>query len=173
MAIQTLNDLATYGEQRTKINANDAELDTRLESIEEKVGASAYIRGGSVTCTLADTYYPITGAFTNKELSAFTLGTNLLNYTGLQTLVVEIATYISTQSSKNGAILTFAILKNGVEIPGSDVSREFATGTTGSMATATTEELSTGDTIQIVVKSTIAANNVTLLDINSTLKRFY
>lgn len=173
MTQQTIASEGLMSDLVTKSNANFTELYTDLTNLLEKVGASAYIRGDTISCPLADTFYPLTGMFTNKELECFTLGTNLITYTCTQTLVMEIITQITAASSKNGAVLTFGILKNGSLITGSDTSREFAVGTSGAMGNVVTEELTENDTIQIVVKSSIAANDISLLDINTTLKRFY
>jgi len=182
MAIQVLENLVSYLAQRTKINANFAELDTRLALREEEVGVSGYIRGASVTCTDADAYYPIVGAFVNKHIEGFTALPleNAIQYDSLQDLVMELNEQISTQCSKNGAVLTFAVALNPSDpvlpaeiIDGSDVSREFATGTSGAMGNITTVELTAGDKVQLVVKSSIAANVVSVLNVNTTIKRFF
>lgn len=180
MAIQILNNLATYLIQRTKINENFAELDARLALREEKVGVSGYIRNATVTCTDAGTYYAITGTFINKHIECFTELTNSIQYTCLQDLLMEINEEINTECSKNGATLTFAVALNpsdpvlpGEIIAGSDVNRKFAVGSSGAMGNVTTVDLTENDTIQLVVKSDIANNIVSVLNINTTIKRFY
>ena len=166
MARQELQNGATMGVQRQKINE-------MTEEIYEKIGACAYIRGDSIACATAGQYYPLTGTFTNKSLENFVVNGDAIEYTGSNDFDANIFLYVSTASDKQGSILTFAVLKNGTEITGSDRSREFSTGTVGSLSNAICEPITNGDLIAIAVKSDTANTNVSLLDINTLLKKAY
>jgi hypothetical protein len=156
------------------LNMTIAELNEFYAEKTEEIGVSAYVRSASVTCTLADTYYPIETAFTNEILDGFTLDAANFRivYNSTRDRAIEIMQQVSTQSSKNGAVLTFAVLINGTPYTMSESDREFATGTSGSLLSLSTPVLTAGDTVQIAVSSDIAANDISMLNITTTAKRF-
>jgi len=163
------------GEQRTKINNNFATLDDAINAILEEIIASSYLRDGTITCTLADTWYPLSGILNRKSTEGFTINGDSISYASLVNRILKINYFVSTKCSKNGATLTFAVSKTRATIEtiitGSDKPREFSTSTLGSLSNGTTEEVQIGDKLQLVVKSSIAANVLTELSINTVVSK--
>jgi len=175
MVVDILNNLATMGEQRTKINNNFATLDDAINAILEEIIASSYLRNGTITCTDADEWYTLSGILIRKSTEGFTVNGDSISYASLINRILKINYFVSTKCSKNGATLTFAVRKTRATIEtiitGSDKPREFSTGSLGSLSNGTTEEIQTGDKLQLVVKSSIAANVLTELSINTVVTK--
>jgi len=157
------------------LNRSVDSLNQLLDTIEEEIIASSYLRNGTITCTDADRWYPLSGILIRKSTEGFTENGDSISYASLINRILKINYFVSTKCSKNGATLTFAVLKTRAtietEIAGSDKPREFSTGSLGSLSNGTTEEIQTGDKLQLVVKSSIAANVLTELSINTVVTK--
>jgi len=153
--------------------ANKLETRKTLNKNFEEVAISAFIRDDSITCTDADTYYTLTGTFTEKVLEGFTSASNVYTMTSLQTLLMKSALKVQAISAEDGAVLTFAIMLNGAAtiIAGTDASGTFATTVAKDLVGFSTIELTEDDTIEIAVASDTAANAITGINVDFVLSR--
>lgn len=151
---------------RRKLNEN-------FDNIAEEVAINAFIRNDTITCTDADTYYTLTGTFTEKVLGGFTSDANVYTFTSLQDLVLETALKVQAISAEDGAVLTFALLLNGAVtiVAGTDISGTFATTVAKDLVGFSSLELTEDDTIEIAVASSIAANDLTGINVDFLAKR--
>ena len=117
----------------------------------------------TTTCTDADTYYKITGTWTNGAggHSFETDGTGKLTYIGDNNI-----TYLlignSDLSSDKVAKITYALYKNGALVTGFETPTDFtAANKIGNIGINNFVVLNTGDYLEVYVKSDTAATTVT------------
>ena len=136
---------------RTKLTAALSDLDISLE----KSMAAAYLTAQTdTTTTIADTYYPITGPFTNTVLDNFEVGADSLVYKGTETRMFKGLLSVSVQSDTSTTTATITITKNGSVIGGYEVDRLLKlTSDIGSWIVPVDFELATDDEVSLKVKS--------------------
>ena len=84
------------------------------EEIPTKRGVFAYLgTPTNTTCTLADTWYAIAGAFTNSPMDEFIFDTDHLEYTGTNPRYFEIDWHATCSGDSNGVTIHYGIYVNG------------------------------------------------------------
>ena len=173
MALSLLDNLATYGTQRTRINAGLTEVNN-LTTLPK---AAAYITASApTTLTTAGTYYPVLGTFANYVFSGFFSAETYIpgiQYTDSRTLSFEVDWHATYTASAVNTQVQGAILKNGVYVAGSGMGTLLKTaGEEYSLGGTCVVELETGDEIQIVVKSESDGDVVTAAHYTTTIRVF-
>lgn len=141
----------------------------------KEIGVYAFVPAPTVTTTtLAATYYPIAGPFTNTVRKQFSLGVDSIIYDYPKNIFVEIAYSGTFASNVNNTFIGAAVKKNGAVIAGSEgVVKTKLAGDEGSTSASAVVELAQGDTIQLVVKSDQAGANITAETFSTTLSVFF
>lgn len=141
----------------------------------DEVGVHAYIPSPTITTTtLAATYYPVAGPFTNTVLKRFSLGADSIIYSDPVSRFVEIAYSGTFESDTNNTMITTAVKHNGVEIPGSQATFELKlAGDTGSVSATVVVEVAQNDTIQLDIKSDQAGAQITAQTFSTSLSVFF
>jgi len=108
----------------------------------------------ATTCTLADTYYKVSGTTSADELRFFTHTNERLTYTGTGTRVCLVSAAISVRSDTNNVVLSTKIYDTGVGHDASLIQRKIATaGDVGALALVALLTLSTNDYVEIYISS--------------------
>jgi len=160
------------------VDTSDSNNTKKVKAVNknEKVGVYGYVVTPVETdCALAGVPVPLAGTFNNDILEGFEISatTDKLTYIGAGDITVEIQYSGSFTSTKNNALISVGIAKNGTPITGSDMERTLSIGDIGSWASTCAIMLSTGDTIEIVAKSDTANTGVTATKFNTTLQRLW
>lgn len=138
------------------------------------LGVFAYLPNPTnTTTTLAATYYPIAGPFTNTVIEKFSLGIDYIEFTNHETVYVKIVYSGTFQSDTNNTEITTAVKLNGAVITGSQSSFKLkAAGDSGSVSAVVVVEITTGDQIQLVLQSNQAGAVITAVNYTTALNRF-
>lgn len=139
------------------------------------IGVYAYLPNPTITTTtLANTYYPISGPFTNTVIEWFSLGVDSIVYSHSYNRFVQI-NYSGTFSSDiNNTSITVAVKHNGTIIPGSEGTFKLKlSGDSGSVSATVVTEVAQNDTIQLVLKSDQAGAEITASSFSTTLGVFF
>lgn len=141
----------------------------------KKSGVFAYLPfEADTTCTLADTWYPIAGTFTNNPMEDFSLGSSYIVYDGTKTQYFEIDAHATVSSNTNGTKAHFGIKINGVLLSGSVMGLYAKTSDEPYPVSGTSVvELSTSDTVQFVVKSSASGSVITFIHLTATIAEFF
>lgn len=108
----------------------------------------------ATTCTLADTYYKVSGTTTADELRLFAHTNGRLTYTGKNTRVGLVSAAISVSSDTNNVVLSTKVYVTGVAHEASLIRRKIATaGDVGALALVALLPLSTNDYVEIYISS--------------------
>jgi hypothetical protein len=130
----------------------------------------------STTCTLADTWYPVAGSFTNDPLVGFALvagpppGIEL--QPGFCTGLYEIDWHASLVKGAGTSEVRMGILVNGVEDPRS-IQQTTVTTLELQMSGTAVPNLSTGDVITLAISSDTPGDVITLDFYTTTIKKFF
>ena len=138
------------------------------------LGVFAYLPNPTnTTTTLAGTYYPITGPFTNPILEQFTVGVNYIEFSNHETVYVKIIYSGTFESDTNNTTITAGIKLNGTLITGSEGAFKLkAIGDSGGVSATVAVEITSGDQIQLVIKSDQAGAVITCDTFTTSLNRF-
>lgn len=137
----------------------------------EKSNAFGYLPASTeTTTTLADTYYPIEGPFTNPVLDDFELDGDSIVYKGLDTRKFKVILSVSAQSDVNTTNCEIGISLNGSVAAGLS-SPELLKLTTdiGTWMCQGEIELETDDAVSLVVKSDQAGAKITMLSAQANI----
>ena len=120
----------------------------------EKSYASAFLAATTpTTTTLADTYYPIEGTFTNM-LSNFTIVSEGIRYDGLETLRFKGLLFVSVASDTSTTTVSITITKNDVVQTGYESDRLLKlTSDIGAWGVPVDFTLETNDVLSLRTKS--------------------
>ena len=145
-----------------------------LDELVPPVGVFAYLGApADTTCTLADTWYPINGAFTNDPMLGFEVDVDKLKYIGAKTMYFEIDGHIVVKGDSNGTTAHFGLKKTGAIIPSSVMGTYMKTLNEPFPVSGTTVvELATNDTIQLVMKADGAGDIITTEHLTTTIRPF-
>lgn len=130
-----------------------------------------YISDNAVATTISNTtdfFKGTASTISGPYIQKFTDGNNRLTYDGLiqRTFLVEATVSVSGTSNN---VVKFRIAKNGTTITASQVSTTLpAAGRSENVAIQAIVEMAFGDYVEIFVRNTTGANDVTLTDINLT-----
>lgn len=144
----------------------------------KKVGVFAYLgTPTATTTTLAGTYYPIQGTFTNSPSECFGAATTYtpgIKYECETTQYLEIDWHASVGSDAGNTTVTCGVYKNGV-LEASSVMSTFAKnlGQIYAMSGTTVIELAQNDEVQLVVKSDQAGAQVTFNNYTTSISEFF
>lgn len=129
-----------------------------------------------VTCTLADTFYPILGAFSIDPLQDFT-GDDTpgkVIYDGEKELYFEVDWHCTAKANKNTTVIGVGIFKNGVVFEPSNMEHLLkVAGEPQSFSGTTVVKLSKGDSIQMSVKSDTDGDIITFNHFVASVARFF
>jgi hypothetical protein len=116
----------------------------------------------ATVCTLADTYYLVSGNTTSDELRGFTASNERLTYIDTETRVVHVSAAISVSSDTNNVVLSTKVYKNGAAHAASLIQRKISTaGDVGAFAILTLVSMSTNDYIEIYIACDNAGTEIT------------
>ncbi len=140
-----------------------------------KCGVFAHLSKISKTeCTLADTWYPIQGAFINNPMEDFSFGVNQIIYNGIKTQYFEIDAHATVQGENNGIVLHFGVKINNILFDGSIMGQFLKTKDEPFAISGTSViELSETDTVQFVVKSDLAGQDIRFNHLTATISEFF
>jgi len=146
----------------------------------KKIGVFASIApesGTVTTITVAGTYYPIEGTFTNSPVEGFSGGTVYapsIKYDGALTQYFEIDWHATVISDSNGATIHVGIKKNGTLLTASIMGTymKFA-GEVQTLSGTTVVELSTDDEIQLVTTSDGNGDETEFDHFTTTMTEFF
>lgn len=146
-----------------------------LDGQPDEVGVYAYVPSPTITTTtLAATYYPIAGPFTNTVLSGWSVGVDSIVYDGPKTRYVEIVYSGTFESDTNNTTFVTAVKHNGNAIAGSEATFELKlAGDSGNVSATVVVEVAQNDTIQLVVKSDQAGAEITAQTYSTALTVFF
>lgn len=121
----------------------------------EKSNAFGYLPTAAITTTtLADTYYPIAGTFTNPVLDNFVLDGDKIVYKGTETREFKVILSVSVSSDTGTCTTTIGVSKDGSVPSGLSAVRLLKLTTDiGSWICQGELTLETDDEVQLVVKS--------------------
>ncbi len=141
-------------------------------------GVFAYLSiGTNTTCTLADTWYPVSGTFTNPVLEDFAAATVItpgIKYTGAKTQYFEIDIHATISADDNGIITKIGIKKNGVIENGSIMATFLRTLDRFQCVSGTCVlELSQNDEIQLVIQTNNNGDILTVEHFTTTITKFF
>jgi len=173
-AIKTGTGLVDFGDDVDV----DGDVDVTGHVTGKKVGVYAYLNTpASTTITVAATYYPINGTFTNAPIEGFSAATVVtpgIKYDEALTQYFEIDWHASVYCDHNTTTVHFGIKKNGTLLPGSvmgsmckNASQVYAISGT------TVVELATDDEIQLVVTSDGSGDVITMEHYTTTITEFF
>lgn len=131
----------------------------------EKSSAAGYLGIPTpTTTTVADTYYPIDGVFTNTVLDNFELSGGSLVYKGSEVREFKGFLNVSCQSDTAATTVTITITKNGAVQTGYEVDRLLKlTSDKGSWIVPVDFELEMDDYLTLEIKSDKAGAEITFL----------
>lgn len=166
MAKQTLEDLATFGTQRTKINENFTELydDADLTSSY----ASLYLNAQEDLVITPGTPESVTNiSVTGSHNFTYTAGS--LRYDGSAGIIVKVDGAVSMKSSINNVLTVVSFGKNGTSDPTTEIERKIGTGAdVGAIPLAGTFTLTNGDYLDFFVDVDLAST-ITVTKANFTI----
>ncbi len=145
-----------------------------LDAIMPPAGVFAYLSTPTTTTTtLADTWYPMAGAFVNDPMIGFVFDTDHIKYTGTVTRHFEVDGHVVTIGDGNGIIVHFGVFINGV-IHAPSVMGTYMKNLSQPYATSGTSvpELSENDEIQLVIMSNSAGAVITIEHLTTTMRPF-
>ena len=144
----------------------------------KKSGVFAYLSSSAnTTCTLADTWYSISGTFTNdivENFSAATVITPGIKYDGTKTQHFEIDYHSTLSCDANSTTIQFGVKKNGSIVTGSIMGTyikeddEFQ-----SISGTCVLELEESDEIQLVLMSDGNGDVITVEYFTTTITEFF
>jgi len=148
---------------------------TYIQGTGVEEGVFAYMTAESdTTCTAAETWYAIAGAFTNSPMSGFIFDTDHIEYSGLEPVYFKIDWFSTVSSGTNGSVGHFGVYLNGVLVDSSVMGVYMKTADEPFSAAGTCViELDTDDEIQLRVKSDGAGDVFTIYHFTTTINRFY
>ncbi|MCP4665186.1 MAG: hypothetical protein GY849_02375 [Deltaproteobacteria bacterium] len=144
----------------------------------KKSGVFAYLSANAnTTCTLADTWYPISGTFTNPVLENFgaaTVVTPGIKYNGTKTQFFEIDYHATISADNNGIITKVGIKKNGTIEDGSVMATFLRTLDRFQCVSGTCViELEEDDEIQLVIQANNSGDILTVEYFTTTISEFF
>ncbi len=125
--------------------------------------------------TTAGTYYPINGTFVNSfsQFSAAVTNTPGIKYDGSDTLVFEIDLHAQVEADSLNTDVTIAVYKNGVLVPGSEITGRCRDASSPYPQSSTTVvSLTTNDEIQLMVTSDGDGDVLTFTNLQTTIREF-
>ena len=138
-------------------------------------GVFAYLTSPSnTTCTLADTWYPIAGAFTNNPMLDFSFVTDHIEYDGTLKQYFEIDWHATIEGDSNGITAHIGIYLNS-SIVASSVMGVFLkySGEVMTLSGTCVVEMEQGDEIQLVAMADGAGDVITVKHFTTTIARFF
>ena len=125
-------------------------------------------------CTLANTWYPVAGAFTNSPLEGFTFDTDRITYRGTKTKTFIVTGAIATSGSNPNLTISYAISVNGTVFTRGITSAFCASaGNPYNLAGITVVELSENDYVQIVTQCDVGNRTVTTGQLMVQISEFF
>lgn len=121
--------------------------------------------------TTINTPVKVTGVFTDRESSLFTIASNgRVTYNGNRPFAVDLTASITFQSSSGTATFAFYVAKNGSAILASSVSREVTASTTANVSLIWDLTIVEGDYLEIFVANTTGTSDVSALNLIARIK---
>lgn len=158
------------------INANFAEVYSLLSPTVEIANVWGYISvPADTTITTAGTYYPILGTFVNDStlFSAAVVNTPGIKYDGTITRKFEIDLHSQVTASVLNTVVTLGVFKNGVLIPGSDISNMIRnTGEPYAASLTVVVSLAQDDEIQLMVTTDDDGDVLNFQNLQTTIRPF-
>ena len=150
-------------------------LDTTSYITGKKCGVFAHLpTPTATTCVLADTWYPISGAFVNVPMECFAISpTPAIIYVG-KTQYFEIDWHASFKASVNTTTAHIGIAKNGT-VEDSSIMGDFLkfANEIQTISGTTVIELASGDEIQLIVMADGAGDVITIQHFTTTICKFF
>lgn len=166
MARQILNNLATYGEQRTKINANFEELYNKADA--EDSYASLYLNTPEALNITSGTPESLTNISVESSYNFSYVGGSLV-YDGDLDIIVKVDGAVSMISGTNNVVTTVSFGKNGTPDPKTEIDRKIGTGAdVGAVPIAGSFTLTKGDKLDFFVDVDISST-ITVTKANFTI----
>ena len=140
------------------------------------VFAALDVSGGAVdtTITVASTFYPILGTFSNSPSVGFTgVATPAIRYDGTATTYFEIDYHATLAGDSNGITAKIGVKKNGSLDDNSVMATYLKTSGEVQLISGTYVcQLATNDTIQLVCTADGAGDVLSFHNFTTTIKRF-
>lgn len=136
---------------------------------------AALTESAATTITTANTYYPISGTFSNSPIELFELVADpAIQYNGDEPVYFEIDAHASFSVDSNSATVKAAIKKNG-ELVTESIMSAFAKTANELFTFSGTSvvELENGDKIQLVCTSDGDGDVITFENITATIRNFF
>ena len=152
------------------------------DMLQRKVGVFAYIdseTGENTTCTLADTWYPISGTFVNSPIEGFTLvsGDPSLQWDGAETAYFEIDWHVSMSCDNSNSTVHLGILiwdgDSWNEVPATMGTYVKNAGQLYTLSGTVVIQLLQNNKIQLVIRSNNAGGVITIFHYNTTIRPFF
>ncbi len=145
-----------------------------MDIISPESGVFGFLSSPSnTTCTDADTWYPITGAFSNKFIGDFSFDTDHILYSGSLDREFEIDGHVATKGDGNNITVHFGVFLNGSIEAGSVIGTFMkVAGEAFNTSGTSVVSLETGDEIQLVVMSDVAGAEITMEHLTVTIRPF-
>jgi len=144
----------------------------------QKVGVFAYLSAPFDTeTTVAGTYYPILGTFTNGPIECFSAAVTYtpgIKYDCSLTQWFEVDWHASVSAEVVNTVFHCGVMKNGVLVGGS-IMGTFAknAGQVYAVSGTAVIELAVGDEIQLVCTSDQATKDLTFQEFTTTISEFF
>ena len=140
-------------------------------------GVFAYLgTATTTTCALADTWYPITGTFTNpvlEDFSSATVVTPGIKYDGEKTQYFEVDYHAMISADENSTTVHLGVKKNGTIVAGSVMgSYSKEDDEEKSVSGTCVIELAEDDEIQLVVMADDDGDVISVEHYTTTISRF-
>jgi len=146
--------------------------------LEAKAGVLAYLSSSTATTiTTGDTYYPISGTFTNNPIENFAAGTTYtpsIKYTGEATRYFKIDWHASLKGNSDSITTSVGVKLNNVLVSSSVMGTLIkTTGEPQSLSGTCVLELDTNDEVQLVVTANDDGDVITFEYFTTTIKPFF
>jgi len=151
-----------------------AELQQILDDVQGKAGASAYLSApSSVETTVAGSWYPIAGTFTNA-FEDFEFDTDHIKYIGDEDYVFEIDWHASLTTDTSTTTFHIAIKHNTTVLDAQQMGAMLKNTNQYVPCSGTSViELTKNDEIQLVCSSDKTEANLSFEHFNATINKFY
>jgi len=157
------------------ITGSTSGLDTTSVFLDKKLGTYAYLTApASTTCTVAGTWYPISGTFANPVSEGFTVSPLFITYVGTRTLYFEVDWHASASCNLNLCTIGIGIAKNGTVDVGSIMSTQLLlTPNLYALSGTVVLQLAPNDTLSLNVRAARSGDVITINSFTTTAARFF
>jgi hypothetical protein len=156
-----------------KLTQSFDELQSMMDDLETKAGASAYLSSPStVTTTVAGDWYPVAGTFAN-DFENFEFDTDRIKYIGDEDYQFEIDWHSSMASNTPTTTFHNAVKVNSTVLFAQKMGGLLKQNEYGPCSGTTIVTLTKNDGIQLVTQSDKAGAILSFEHFNATINKFY